>query len=162
LYDLTKQELTQPLELEPEVHRRSTMTGVSDSASFSATPRPTLRLPVLVAIGVFFWLLAAMMIRFLGPTVLVPGSLLLPVAFALGLPIAWAFVWAGTFLAGARGAAVLPAMVVMSFTAMLLDGIALTWFPALYGPTYALGGAYILWGLGLIQFIAFVQTQRRQ
>ncbi len=125
--------------------------------------RPALRLPVLIALGVAFWFLAAMAFRFLGPFVLVPGSTTLPLVFILTVPIAWAFVWAGITLGGARGAAVLPAVVVMSFTAMLLDGLALTFFPALYGlPTASLliVAALLLWGVGLILVIAYIWPQR--
>lgn len=125
--------------------------------------RPPLRLPVFVALGIGFWFLAATMIRVLGPTVFVPGSAALPLVFALSVPIAWVFVRVGTLLGGAREAAVLPAVVVMTSTAMLLDGLAMTFFPALYGLPHAqllLGAAWLLWGVGLCQTIAFVQARR--
>jgi hypothetical protein len=125
------------------------------------TSTPALRLPLCIILGIIFWFAAAMIIRFLGPSFFVPGNIVLPlVAFIVTVPIAWVFFWLGITLAGAKGAAIMPTMVVMSFTAMLLDGIALTFFPTLYGPTYAIGGAWILWGLGLIQVMTFIQTRR--
>lgn len=125
------------------------------------TITPTLRLPSCVTLGVVFWFAAAMLIRFLGPTFFGSGNMMLMLlAFVATVPIAWVFFWLGITLVGAKGAAVMPTMVVMSFTAMLLDGIALTFFPTLYGPTFAIGGAWILWGLGLIQLMTFIQTRR--
>jgi hypothetical protein len=56
----------------------------------------------------------------------------------------------GKAFTSARSAMVLPVLVLQSFVAMLLDGLALTFFPALYGPTHASGGAWILWGLSII------------
>lgn len=134
------------------------MTTVPTSSS-----RSTIRVPVFVALGAFFWFLAAMAFRFLGPAVLAPGTAVVPLIFALGVPIAWAFVWAGTTAIGVRGAAVMSAVVIMSATALILDGLALTFFPSLYGlPTASLllVGAFLMWGVGLILVIAFVQTRR--
>lgn len=131
----------------------------------SSPPRPVLRLPLLVALGIALWFLAAMAFRFLGPFVLVPGSAALPLVFALFVPVAWALLWLGVTLGGARGAAVLPAAVVMSFTAMLLDGLALTFFPALYGlPTdrLLLVAASLLWGVAWILLLAFVRGRRAE
>ncbi|MGL4610486.1 MAG: DUF5367 family protein [Trueperaceae bacterium] len=123
----------------------------------------TLRLPLCIILGVIFWFAAAMIIRFLGPTFFGPGDTVLQiVAFVVTIPIAWVFFWLGITLVGAKGSVIMPTIVVMSFTAMLLDGMALTFFSSLYGPTYATGGAWILWGLGLIQMIAFIQTRRVQ
>ncbi|WP_424952993.1 hypothetical protein [Deinococcus sp.] len=124
----------------------------------SSLSRAPMRLPLLAALGVTFWFLAAMTIRFLGPGVFVPGGSLLPLVFLLTLPVAWAFVWLGLLLSGARGAAVFPAATLMTSVAMLCDGVALTFFPALYGLTSVpllLGAAWILWGAGLIQLMAY-------
>jgi cation transport ATPase len=139
----------------------SAKTNQEQAITTATSAQPVLRMPLLISLGVIFWFAAAMIIRFLGPTFFVPGNIVLPlVAFIVTIPIAWVFFWLGITLAGAKGTTVMPTMVVMSFTAMLLDGIALTFFPTLYGPTFAIGGAWILWGLGLIQMIAFVQSRR--
>jgi hypothetical protein len=133
------------------------------TASALPRPAPALRLPLLAVLGVGFWFLAAMTIRLLGPPVFVPGSAALPLVFVLTVPIAWAFVWAGKLLSGAKGAAVFPASVIMTSFAMLFDGLALTFLPSLYGlppASLLLGAAWILWGAGLIQLIAFVQSRR--
>lgn len=133
------------------------------TAAVSTSSRPAVNLPLFVGIGVVLWFVAAMMIRFLGPAVFVPGSAALPLVFALSIPVAWAFLWVGTTGIGVRGAAVMPAVIIMSFTAMFLDGLALTFFPALYGlppASLLMGAALLLWGVAWIQFIAFVQTRR--
>jgi cation transport ATPase len=126
------------------------------------TSTPALRLPLCIILGIIFWFAAAMIIRFLGPIFFGSGTVLQVVAFVITIPIAWVFFWLGVTLARAKGTVVMPTMVVMSFTAMLLDGVALTFFPTLYGPTYAIGGAWILWGLGLIQLITFIQTRQAE
>lgn len=135
------------------------------TAAASSPSRPALRLPVLVALGVALWFLAALMFRVLGPVVLVPGSVLLPLVFALFIPVAWVFLWVGVALARVRGAAVLPAAAVMSAVAMLLDALALTFLPALYGlPTAGLllVAAVLLWGVAWILLFAFVQSRRAE
>lgn len=135
------------------------------TAAVSSPSRPGLRLPVLVALGIALWLLAAMMFRVLGPVVLVPGSAALPLVFALFIPVAWVFLWVGMTLARVRGAAVLPAAALMSAVAMLLDALALTFFPAIYGlPTAGLllVAAALLWGVAWILLFAFVQARRAE
>lgn len=133
--------------------------------SVSEVSRPALRLPQLIGLGVFFWFVAALAIRFVGPWVFVAGSPALPLTFFVASPpICWAFVWAGKLLSGVRGTAIFPAMVIMSSVAMFLDGLAITFFPALYGlppVQLVLAGAWLLWGVALIQGIAFMQSRQR-
>lgn len=135
--------------------------GLAQDRSASA-----LRMPLLIGLGVFFWFVAAMAIRAVGPSVLIAGSVTLPLTFFLASPhICWAFVWAGRRLSGAHGAAIFPALALMSSAAMLLDGLAITFFPALYGLPPAqlvFAGAWLLWGVALIQFLAFVQSRQRR
>lgn len=128
-----------------------------------ARPWPAVRVPLFVALGALFWLLAALTFRLLGPDVLAPGTPLVPVIFVLALPVAWAFLWAGKTLGRVRGAQVLPAATLMCATAIMLDGLALTFFPGLYGlPTASLllVAALLLWGVGLILVLAFAESQR--
>lgn len=124
----------------------------------SATP--ALRLPWLITLGIFFWFVAAMIIRFVGPYLFIPGSVILAVTFALSIPFAWLFYKSAILAAGAKGATLMPSVLIMNCTAMLFDGIALTFFPTLYGPTFAIGGAWILWGLAWIQIFALLKTYR--
>ena len=137
------------------------MTTAPNPTDFASSSASTLRLPRLIAVGVALWFLAAMMVRFLGPFVFVEGSITLVLTFAVTILIAWPFFWLATALSGARGADVLPATSILTFVALCLDGIALTWFRELYGPTYAYGGPWIMWGAGLILMVALLHTQRR-
>ncbi len=133
--------------------------------SVATSPRSVIRVPVFVALGVILWFLAAMMFRFVGPAVLVPGSASLALVFALPVPIAWVFLWLGTTAVGVRGPAVLSAAVVLCFTAMLLDALALTFFPALYNLSTAqllIVAALLLWAVAWILLIAFVQGRRAE
>lgn len=84
------------------------------------------RLPTLIALGVLFWFVAALFIRFVGPVAFVPGSAGLAGLYAATLPIAGLFIWLGALMSGARGPAMLPAFTLMSRVAMLLDGVAIT------------------------------------
>lgn len=137
------------------------MTTAPNSTGFANSSPSTLRLPRLVAVGIALWFLAAMMVRFIGPFVFVEGSVSLVLTFALTIPLAWPFFWLGKALSGARGADVLPAVSILTFVALCLDGVALTWLRDLYGPTYAYGGPWIMWGAGLILMVALLHTQRR-
>ena len=126
----------------------------------TAVPTPTFSpRSTCAAAHRIFWLLAALVIRFLGPSVFAPDSAVLFLVFLLAIPVAWGFVWVGTTLASARGAAVVPAVSIMAATAMLLDGVALTWFPVLYGPPSAslvIVGASLLWGVRWCLAVAFL------
>ena len=137
------------------------MTSTPNSTGFASSSLSTLRLPWLIALGVAFWFLAAMMVRFIGPFVFIEGSATLVLTFVFSIPIAWVFFRVALLLSGARGADVLPAVSILTFVALCLDGVALTWFRELYGPTYAYGGPWIMWGAGLILMVALLHTQRR-
>ena len=45
-------------------------------------------------------------------------------------------------------------------TATLLDGVALSWFPRLYGADPAVAGAVLLWGVGVGLVLAVVLERR--
>lgn len=137
------------------------MTSAPNQSNFASSSPSTLRVPWLIALGVAFWFLAAMMVRFIGPFVFIEGSVTLVLTFVFSIPIAWTFFWLANILSGARGADVLPAVNILTFVALCLDGVALTWFRGLYGPTYAYGGPWIMWGAGLILMVALLHTQRR-
>jgi Family of unknown function (DUF5367) len=61
------------------------------------------------------------------------------------------------------GEDILTATVLMAITAVLLDGIALTWFQNWYGlaPTQLLlAAAWLLWGVGVSLAIGYWESQR--
>jgi len=127
----------------------------------SQVPMTVSRVAVWVSIGVAFWFIAAMMVRVMG-TAVFDGSWSMVVLFALTFPFGFLSLRLIGALVGLRGVAFLPAVVVMTMTATLLDGIALTW-TGLYGlplENRVYGAAWILWGLGCIFLFALLDSAR--
>ena len=122
------------------------------------------KLATWVLIGVVFWFVAAMMVRFMGTVVFDPKSINMVLLFALSFPFGFACVRLIGFILGLRGAAFLPAVVVMTMIATLLDGIAFTW-TSLYGlpaESMVYGAAWILWGVGCILLFALLDSRERK
>ena len=122
------------------------------------------KLATWVLIGVVFWFVAAMMVRFMGTVVFDPKSINMVLLFALSFPFGFACVRLIGFILGLRGAAFLPAVVVMTMIATLLDGIAFTW-TSLYGlpiESMVYGAAWILWGVGCILLFALLDLREQK
>jgi hypothetical protein len=124
---------------------------------------PNSKLAIWVLIGVVFWFVAAMMIRLMGTTVLDPKSINMVVLFVLSFPFGFASMRLIGSIVGLHGAAFLPAVLVMSMTAVFLDAIAFTWTD-LYGlpaESRIYGAAWILWGLGCIFLFALLDSREK-
>lgn len=135
------------------------MTTMTVSAS------PALPLPRLTLLGVFFWFLAAMAIRFFGPSLLVRGGLPSMFVFLATVPLAWGLLRLAMAMGRVRGAAVLPALAVMSLVAMMLDGVAITWVPELYGvapDAMGMAAAWLLWGVAWTFVWAFYRREQSE
>ena len=135
------------------------MTTMTVSAS------PALPLPRLTLLGVFFWFLAAMAIRFFGPSLLVRGSLAPMFVFLATVPLAWGLLRLAMAMGRVRGAVVLPALAVMSLVAMMLDGVAITWVPELYGvapDAMGMAAAWLLWGVAWTFVWAFYRREQSE
>ena len=68
--------------------------------------------------------------------------------FLATVPLAWGLLWLAMAMGRVRG--VLPALAVMSLVAMMLDGVAITWVPELYGvapDAMGMAAAWLLWGV---------------
>ena len=112
-----------------------------------------------VVLGVVFWFSAAMMVRLLGEAVFTPGNPILILVFIATIPLGRVFLWIAQRIGKLPDKAVFAPMVMMTQVAIMLDGIAIAWFPQLYGdtPTHVmLGAAVILWGGGVGLVIAWV------
>lgn len=109
-------------------------------------------------VGAIIWFAAALLIRFIEPMgafgqpmvaltylLVIPGSV--PVVVLLRAVVGLAKSQTG--LGMAAGTAM----------ATLLDGVALTWFPALYGDDPAAAGAAILFGAGVGLVLGFVMSR---
>jgi len=121
------------------------------------------RVAVWVSIGAAFWFIAAMMVRLMG-TAVFDGGWRMALLFALSFPFGLGAVRLTGTLVGLRGAAFLPAVVVMTTTATLLDGIAFTW-TGLYGlplESRVYGAAWILWGVGCILLFALLDLRMKK
>ena len=103
------------------------------------------------ALGAIYWFLAALFVRAFGPFFFTGHSPWLPVLYAASVPGTWLLVQNARWLIRLHPSEVLDAVVVMTWVAALLDGVAITYFQSLYGPSprvVMLGAAWILWGAG--------------
>lgn len=115
----------------------------------------------LVGLGTFYWGAAALALREGGPILFANDCR--RVATYLGLaPVAYALVVSPEKIFGIAASHRLTSTAVMSATAMILDGVALMWFPSLYEnpalkktdahaatTTSRMAAASLLFGVGL-------------
>ncbi len=109
-----------------------------------------------VIYGVIFWFVAAMVVHFL-PTLFDRG-IAQATLYAASIPISWACTWVTSMMTGVPRSRILAPTVIATITATFLDGIAMTWTPALYdgiSPATQFGAAWILWGVGWLLFFAY-------
>jgi hypothetical protein len=110
---------------------------------------------VAAILGVILWYAAAVLLSVLMPMGVLAGAARVR-TYLLIVPGTLPFVllmWRATGVARDQLG---MAMAVGTTAAMFLDGIALAWFPGLYGgePNVAAAGAVILWGAAVGQFLA--------
>lgn len=111
---------------------------------------------LMMMYGAILWFAAALLLQYLGPRGAYEGGNRL-LAYALVIPGTFPFVLVAQMLIGRAKLAL--GLALATGTATLLDGIALAWFPALYGGEagYVAGaGAAILWGAGVAIMLGFV------
>jgi hypothetical protein len=120
-------------------------------------PLNTRQIGLALALGAVLWFLAALLLRFVGLAGGFDGwarGLLFAAIVPGSIPVVLLF----RYLLG-LGRGQLPAAVALGTAlATLLDGLALSWWPALYGTEVALiagSGATILWGAGVLIFLAY-------
>ncbi len=105
----------------------------------------------LIVIGAVLWLIAALFIRVTGAGLFVAGNPWLIALFIASLPVGWLLAVLPCRLMGLARPHYVQAATLMAAPALLLDGLAITWLPALYGvgvPGLELGAAWLLWGVG--------------
>jgi hypothetical protein len=118
---------------------------------------------VLIALSAVFWVLATLYIHFL------PGAFTNPVQGATGfittLPIAWLSVLLTRSVARLSANQLLPGVGIVGAIAMMIDGIALRWFPTAYSGDQIilrLGAAWLLWGYGVSLCVAILMSVAMQ
>lgn len=112
----------------------------------------------LILIGALLWFIAAMILRVVGPIGAFEGFNRI-LTYGLIIPGTVPFLLLSVRLAGLRRNQIATGVAMITATAALLDGIALGWFPALYGTDadqVANSGAAILWGVGVGLVLALV------
>lgn len=103
---------------------------------------------VCVFLGALLWLVAALLLRWLGPQGVYDGTARLWL-YLLIVPGTFPFLLMVERLAGLARHQLFAGVAVVTMAAMFLDGVALAWFPGLYGAGTALhagAGGTILWG----------------
>ena len=116
----------------------------------------------LVGLGVLFWLIAVLFIRYSLPAG-VFGRPTAPVLFVLTVPAAWVLVWILKRAAALRTDQLVAGVAVASAAALLCDGAALTWTPFLYAADSASllpVAVWLLWGVGVCLALALVAARR--
>jgi hypothetical protein len=119
---------------------------------------------LFVALGIIFWFNAAMIVRFLGASVFTENNPKLVLLYFLAIPITLASMVITKIIAKIGYSELLKPVVIMTFTATFLDGIALAWFRTLYSSSFEValhGSALILWAVGLGLLFAFYLDEKK-
>ena len=130
-------------------------------AQLAATPLPRLRLCVL---SVLLWGVGVAAIRLALPF---GGFAAGPASWAVlaaTLPLAWVCLRLCVGVAGKAGVDVIGVAALVCTPALLLDGVAMSLVPWLYGPLEAgrrAGAAWVLWFVGVTLALAFLQASRQ-
>ena len=130
-------------------------------ANASTVQLPKLRLCVL---SVLLWCAGVAAIRLALPLGVFTAG---PAAWALlaaTIPLAWLCLRLCVRIAGGAGAHIVDVAALVSAPALLLDGVAMSLAPWLYGPIEAgrrAGAAWVLWFVGATLALAFVQASRQ-
>jgi hypothetical protein len=131
--------------------------------SFEASTRLSTRQAALMVIcGVVLWLAAALLLRWLAAAGALDGPLRMFV-YLVTIPGTVPFVLALRRIGKLTADQLVPAYSLATAAALLCDGIAVAWFPALYGTSadhVRLAAAAVLWGAGVGIFLAFAVTPR--
>ncbi|WP_197076701.1 DUF5367 family protein [Hymenobacter terrenus] len=117
----------------------------------------------LIALGVVFWLAAALFIRLFGPAVFSENNPKLILVFVLAFPVSYGFILISKKLGNLQKPEILRAVTIMTTTATFLDGVALAWFRQLYAQSFEValyGAAWILWGVGAGLLLGYCLTGR--
>jgi hypothetical protein len=120
------------------------------------------QIAILAAFSTCVRFLAAMFIRFVGPTGVFHGYKLIAL-YALTIPATIPLNARGRKLARAPRSRMVTVIAVTSAVATMLDGVAMSQFPALYGADPAItgaGAAWLLWAIGVAGALSLVTAAR--
>ena len=106
-----------------------------------------------------------MLVRFIGPYTLTEDNPLRLMIFVVTIPITMGFLATAKVVGQVEWHQLMRPVVIMTYTATFLDGIALTWFHRLYANSYEIalsGAALILWGAGMGLCMAHLMEQYKE
>ena len=137
--------------------------NIQDRTSISKQQQ-SLDIVLFTSIGAGFWLIFLLPIRFWGEYLFIDRNPWLLGLFIISVPLAWVLIKIVTTITKVEGNRALTATAIVTITAMLLDGIALTWFQNWYGlePTrLVLVAAWLLWGAGMGLAMGYWESIKR-
>jgi hypothetical protein len=120
-----------------------------------------IQIVILAIYGAVLWFAAAMLVRAIGPMGALDGGWRL-LSYALVIPGTVPAIIIARPIAKLRADQTIAGISVVTATALLLDGIAHAWFPAIYGTDPALivkGAAAIFWGAGVGLVLALTMNK---
>jgi hypothetical protein len=120
-----------------------------------------IQIVILAIYGAALWFAAAMLVRAIGPMGALDGGWRL-LSYALVIPGTVPAIMIARPIAKLRADQTIAGISVVTATALLLDGIAHAWFPAIYGTDPALivkGAAAIFWGAGVGLVLALTMNK---
>jgi hypothetical protein len=120
-----------------------------------------IQIVILAIYGAMLWFAAAMLVRAIGPMGALDGGWRL-LSYALVIPGTVPAIIIARPIAKLRADQTIAGISVVTATALLLDGIAHAWFPAIYGTDPALivkGAAAIFWGAGVGLVLALTMNK---
>jgi hypothetical protein len=123
-------------------------------------PLTTKQIIILALYGALLWFVAALLVRTIGPMGALDGFGRV-ITYALVIPGTVPAIWIGRVLAKLNRNQTAISLIVITATALLLDGVAHAWFPALYGSDPVLivkGAAVIFWGAGVGLVLGFIMN----
>jgi Family of unknown function (DUF5367) len=124
--------------------------------------RTQINLPLFVGLGVLAWLIGVLFIRFAGTMFFVEGSLWLVGLYLLTVPVVWLTIVSIARIGKLSRLKTLMAIVIMNFTATLLDGVAIAWLPSIYGlqaSSQLLAAAWLLWFVGVSLYLSLMMAR---
>ncbi len=146
----------------PPTPAHSAMQGSSAVAAASTGRLRRGQAVSLAGLGILLWFTGALFIRY-GIPVGLFGSWAGIVLFVLSVPLAPVLVSMAKRLGALHRDQLVPGVAFMSAVAMLCGGVALTWFPVLYGDNPAshyLGAAWLLYDVGVNLIVALFTSVR--
>jgi hypothetical protein len=124
--------------------------------------RIQINLPLFIGLGALAWLIGLLFIRFAGSMFFVKGSLWLVGLYLLTIPVAWLTIKGIALIGKLSGLKILIAVVIMNFTALFIDGLAIAWLPSIYdlpASAHLLAAAWLLWFVGVALYLSLMMSR---